>query len=1308
MLSSESFQEVCEGVIQLWIKVAALAFGAVLFPLLFPRQYVPVDPKNPMSSPNPEQTASLLSLIFFSYLDSLIFKASKLPHLSTEALPPLSDDDHARVLRAKNIARLDPLSEGGNRHVFFNLLRVFPYEILSMSIALMFNATTTFIPAVATNRLLSNLETKKSESGLPPWFWIALLFIGPVLTSSSIEWYMRVVLRAFVRIEALLTELMFEHANRARVKSNAGEDGSNDAPSNTNTSTGNINTLITVDLNTVEQGQHFLVLITYIPVQIVICIVFLYQLLGWSAFVGIGLTSVLALVPSVVGESLHSVQEDKMKKTDSRVQMFTDVVNVLRMVKLFGWEEKMSEKIAGKRIIELKASRKARLLELLCSAICDDVDNVRMLEPDTDRLPSRHSMRITAKVSLDRINKFLQKTELLDAFDSGHNASVANEQFSDKIGFHNASFTWSNHTSGTTTPSGRRFVFTVPGSLHFKPNALNLIIGPTGSGKTSILLALLGEMHYTPLNSDAWFNLPRDGGIAYAAQESWDNIIFGSPYNEERYKKVIKQCALERDLTLFAAGDNTEIGEKGLTLSGGQKARVTLARAVYSQADILLLDDILAALDVHTSKWIVEHCLSGDLLQGRTVIMVSHNLSLLTPLAQCFITMKDGTATLSDNVDAYLELDPSKELLKRASEQVDFETGEKQDDSANGKLIVSEEVHRGTGVGWAAIKLYASSLGGDRSFWFYSMFFGFLMAGHLASICTTWYLGFWASQYNDHAPAEVPALYYLSIYGEILTFSGSPICLNFISGLIFSLYLLVISAAHITFIVASVKASEVIHNSLVQSVLGATFRWLDETPVSRIITRCTKDIGSVDLAVPMLGSRVSDFSIHLLLEIGTVVLFTPMFLLPSVILTALGAWVGTTYLKAQSSVKREMSNAKAPVVGLIGAASTGLVSVRAYSAQDKFADLLMTRIDHYSRSARVFYNLQRWMAMRTETLAGLFTASLAWYLIYFTDSSPSDIGFLLNLAIGFSSGIVWWLIAANDLEAESNSLERLESYLRIDQEAQGDGRIPPAHWPSSGELRVENFTAKYSPDGPEVLHSLSFHIKSGERIGVVGRTGSGKSTLTLALLRCIITGGDVFYDGILTSTLNLDALRSKITIIPQTPELISGTLRQNLDPFDEDHDDAALNDALRAAGLFALQEELDVEDRINLDTVIASGGTNLSVGQRQIIALARAIVRRSKLLILDEATSAIDYKTDTIIQDSLRNEYKERGGSATILTIAHRLQTVMDADRIMVLEAGRIIEFDSPKELLQKKDGQFRAMVEHANDKEALLTMVKK
>ncbi|CCM06514.1 uncharacterized protein FIBRA_08786 [Fibroporia radiculosa] len=351
--------------------------------------------------------------------------------------------------------------------------------------------------------------------------------------------------------------------------------------------------------------------------------------------------------------------------------------------------------------------------------------------------------------------------------------------------------------------------------------------------------------------------------------------------------------------------------------------------------------------------------------------------------------------------------------------------------------------------------------------------------------------------------------------------------------------------------------------------------------------------------------------------------------------------------------------------------------------------------------SRAFYNLNRWVFIRTDSLAALFSASLGAYLVYSGSATASDTGFSLSMAVSFSTYILYAVRMFNEFEVSGNSLERIQQYMEIEQEEKPtENGVPPAYWPASGDLKVEKLSARYSSDGSRVLENVSFEVKSGERVGIVGRTGSGKSSLTLALLRCILTEGSVYYDGLPTDKINLDALRSSVTIIPQVPELLSGTLRQNLDPFGQ-YDDAVLNDALRSAGLFSLQNDSD-GSRITLDSQIAGGGGNLSVGQRQILALARAILRQSKLLILDEATSAIDYATDAVIQASLR---REMDSGVTVLTVAHRLQTIMDADKIMVLDAGRIVEFGKPTELLENKNGMLRALVEESGDKASLLAM---
>ncbi|KAJ7779792.1 P-loop containing nucleoside triphosphate hydrolase protein [Mycena metata] len=311
--------------------------------------------------------------------------------------------------------------------------------------------------------------------------------------------------------------------------------------------------------------------------------------------------------------------------------------------------------------------------------------------------------------------------------------------------------------------------------------------------------------------------------------------------------------------------------------------------------------------------------------------------------------------------------------------------------------------------------------------------------------------------------------------------------------------------------------------------------------------------------------------------------------------------------------------------------------------------------------SRTFANLNRLAIIRLDLLGAFFTTSLAYYLVYLKSVSSSNIGFSLNMALGFSGSLLGWTRLWNQFEVQSNSLERIKQYVEIDHEPKPTASgVPPAYWPASGSIGVRNLSAKYSVDGPKVLHDISFQVKYGDRVGIVGRTGSGKSSLTLALLRCIFTEGTVHYDGVPTSSLNLDVLRANVTITPQIPELLTGSLRANLDILGQ-YDDAVLNDALPAAGLTALQEEME-EGKLTLDTEISAGGNNLSVGQRQIIALARAIVRRSKLLILDEATSAIDYKTGAGIQPSLRTGLPP---DTTVFTVAHRLHSIMDADKII-------------------------------------------
>ncbi|KAF9009619.1 multidrug resistance-associated ABC transporter [Cyathus striatus] len=1305
-------QDIAEGPF-LWAKLALVNFTAVFIPLFVPRQYVPVDPTKPMSKPNPEQTASIFSAMFYFFMDDIIWKASKVEHLSFTELPPLADSDRAGYLEEKGFPHLDPFSGAKRRHIFFRLLRVFRKEFVIQSILMVVQSLASFGAPIGINRILSYLEHGASSTIIRPWFWIGWLFLGPILYGASQQAFTYVVTKTMVNAQSMLTQLVFEHSLRIRMKAETSDnlqtdvdEGAADAKkptSRVDNMIGKLNNLMTSDMSNMTTAVDFLIPLLGSPLQICFGILFLYNILGVSAFVGLFAMVVLSPVPRFIVKKLGAIQVEKMKLTDVRVQTVTEAVNVLRMVKMFAWESRMNERIQRSRRSELNMLWKRKLYtiaaiimistfafytvvmkqELSASKIFSSTPVFSLIRMEFYKVSSMMNKMVRGKISLDRLDDFLQNTELLDVYFFRRQHSDVPAHCLDVVGFKDSSFSWANEEDGTMTPS---FRLRIQGELFFMKGCVNLITGPTGTGKTSMLMALLGEMHFIPSSSEAWFNLPRGGGVAYAAQESWvqndtirNNILFGSSFDEGRYNKVIYQCALKQDIDLFDAGDQTEVGERGLTL---RYARVTLARAIYSSAEIILLDDILAALDAHTSKWIVEECLLGDLVRGRTLLLVTHNVALTRPIAHFVVDVGlDGvisteTSTPIDHLPSNV-LQVTEDITSKSAPAL--EVIEDSKSKTDGKLIIPEEIVKGR-VGWKAMKLFISALGGKYAALYFTIWITGIISADVANNFQTWYLGFWGSQYETGRPVQ--ASYYLSIYFFI-----------FIATLIMR------TGTMIHYTVGTLRAAKIIHNILVGSILGSTLRWLDETPVARIITRCTQDMGSVDEPLGEAWSAVVELVVSAMVKLGGVVIFTPIFLLPGLAIAVVGYWTARIYLKAQLSVKREMSNAKAPIIAHFGATVAGLVSVRAYGVQLSFKEELLSRVDHYAWIARVSWNLNRWIGVRMAFLGALFTTSLAAYLVFTRSANAANTGFSLTVALEFCTMILWCVRLYNDFEVQSNSLERIQSYIEVEQEKPStEAGKPPASWPASGDLRVEDLSARYSANSPEVLHGLSFHIRSGERVGVVGRTGSGKHADAF-IASMHPHWGHVHYDGIATDKINLESLRSSITIIPQMPELLSGTLRKNLDPFDE-HDDSVLNATLKYAGLFSLQDDAN-EAWITLDTKIASGGTNLSVGQRQIIALARAMVRESKLLILDEGRNipVIDYKTDTLIQNALRSKLSS---DVTVITIAHRLQTIMDADKIIVLDAGNLVEFDSPKALLRREDGVFKRLVDNSGDSATL------
>ncbi|KAJ6584840.1 multidrug resistance-associated ABC transporter [Mycena capillaripes] len=1261
-----------------------------------------------MVKPNAEQTCSLFSSLTYVYLDPLILLAYKRGGLLFDQLPVLADYDTAEHLIKKSFPALDPQSGSASEHLLYAFLKVYRREYIALIVLQIGNVIFQFASPLVMNRLLASLENNE-DMLFRPWVWVASLLLVPFFRSIVQARYTWIATRQKAQAEGMLIQLLFAHSLRIRMDSETKD-------SNKRNLVGRINNLSTSDVAYLTDVMELWIQVLFLPLQIIFAIVFLYLIVGWSSFVGLTVILITLPLPSYVAKKMRAFQVTSRRKTDARVQQVTETMNVLRMIKWFAWENKIKDDIAAKREEELTSIRNVRLLvvvnnsfnfiiplfvmlgtfshytlvmrqELTASIVFTSLaifDGI--LRRQIRKIMNKVSELIQGKVSLDRVNDFLRNTELLDSYTLED--SLARIDEGNQIGLRDAEFTWSSEVNDTS------YKLRIGSEVIFQPGVVNLIVGPTGVGKTAVLLALLGEMHFIPAGPNSWFNLPRQGGVAYTSQLPWienasikQNIVFDTslPFEETRYRKVLYACALYPDLELFEAGDETEVGERGLTLSGGQKARVSLARAIYSTASTILLDDVLSSLDIHTAKWIVQNCLSSDLVHGRTVILVTHNVPLTRPISQWVVSLGLNGSIVQGSVDAVLgplaaaEVEEERAVIEQG---VEPPASDIQDLGPIGKLMVAEQSQQGM-VKWSTYKLFLANLS-SRPIVFLCFTCGLFLLNEAATSFQSWFLGFWSSQYVDRPASSVPAPFYLEVYGA-----------SVVLAMVFY-----IIAKTTTYVVGMMRAAKIIHAELIDSVVGTTLRWLDTTPMSRVITRATQDMSKVDNTFAVMAVDFTELTFFILTKFTAVMILSPAFILPGAIIVLLSILTGRIFMIAQLPIQRQTSAARSPMLAHFAAAISGLTSIRAYGAQEAFLRESAIRIDHFLRPAISFWNLNRWIAMRSDILGGIFSSLLGWYLIYGgSRHNPANIGFSLTTAVSFTAEILSWVRVSNALQLNANNLERIAEYIDIEQEPKPTRvGIPPAYWPASEELSTEKLTAKYSASIHNIFQ-ITFQIKSGERIAIVGRTGSGKSSLTLSLLRCIPTEGKIYYGGIPIDTINLDALRSNITIIPQVPELLGGTLRRNLDPF-EAHEDSVLNAALRAAGLFSLQTDGD-KNNITLDSIISSEGSNLSLGERQVVALARAIVRGSKLLILDEATSAIDYQTDARIQLTLRNELK----GVTVLAVAHRLQTIMDFDRIMVLEAGRIIEFVTPSALLQNKAGHLRAMVDESNDRDVLLAM---
>ncbi|KAI4497436.1 hypothetical protein M0802_007447 [Mischocyttarus mexicanus] len=1117
--------------------------------------------------------------------------------------------------------------------------------------------------------------------------------------------------------------------------------------------------LLSNDVNRFDVAIIFLHYLWIAPLETIIITYFMYSEVQISAVIGV--ITLLMFIPlqGYLGKKSSELRLRTAIRTDERVRLTNEIITGIQAIKMYTWEKPFSDLIEKARRKEINVIRSTSYIRgvtmsfiIFTTRMCLFItilayvlfggkitaEKVFILtayynilrQTMTVFFPQGITQVAEAMVSIKRLQKFLMYEEVTPEKVIDNNKNISNKKNKKQSNLNNEvnEDLTNNRNSYPEEPKlnstdpiilENAFAKWFPSeneytlqniNIHVHPGELIAIVGQVGSGKSSLLNVILKELKLTS------GTLQVSGNRAYASQEPWlfagsvrQNILFGRPMDQVRYNNVIKVCQLKRDFSLLPYGDKTIVGERGISLSGGQRARINLARAVYAESEIYLFDDPLSAVDAHVGKHMFEECIV-KYLKGKTRILVTHQLQYLHNVGR-IIVLKDGAIQAEGTYDELgskgvdfgrlLETQTSVEEQPSSSAPVSRSNSRNPSITSLSSYLTNdttkqpepdEEAEMRT-KGSVSGKVYSGYLLAGGNWFIVTLIFGFCVAAQLAASGGDFFIAQWVNMEEISINVTSNGTNFLDWQGPI----DRDTCIYIYSGLtVLTIGITLIRSA--SFFNMCMRASMILHDKMFRCISNAKMRFFNTNNSGRVLNRFSKDMGAVDELLPIALIDCIQIGLSLLGIIVVVAIANPWLLLPTVVIGFIFYYLRVFYIATSRSVKRlegiklltinhkKWSPARSPVFGHLNATLQGLPTIRSFEASDVLIKEFDNHQDLHSSAWFIFIASSRtfgfWLDVFCLVYIALVTLS---FLFMYDDASGSmeggNVGLAITQSIGLTGMFQWGMRQSAELENQMTSVERILEYSKVESEPpleSAPDKKPPENWPQEGRIEFKEVSMRYSLFEAPVLKDLSFKIKPQEKIGIVGRTGAGKSSLISALFRFAEIEGPIIIDDIDTREIGLHDLRSKMSIIPQEPFLFSGSLRRNLDPFDSYRDDV----------LWQALEEVELKE-MGLEAHINEGGSNLSVGQRQLVCLARAIVRNNPILILDEATANVDPRTDELIQKTIRKKFEK----CTVLTIAHRLNTVMDSDRILVMDAGHAVEFDHPHILLENGKGYLSSMV---------------